>query len=221
MLSAFEEELEKLKKNISGMANLVDSQIEYANKALHDLDPGLCKVVKSRDSEIDAYDNLIQAESENLLALFQPVALDLRYVIATMMINSQLERCGDIAVNIVQRVKKVLDYPALMKELPISDMCDAACNMAHDAINAYLTKDVKLAESILPQDDVVDDYNKQLFHELTEKMKNDPSLIEPCSQLIVLTRHLERLGDHATNIAEEIIFWVNSEIVSHNANQPK
>ncbi len=219
MLTAFEEGLLKLKKNILDMANLVDSQVEYANKALKDLDPGLCKVVKSRDSEIDAYDNLIQAECENLLALFQPVALDLRYVIATMMINTQLERCGDIAVNIVQRVKKVLDHGDLVNELDVIAMSDAACHMVHDAIRAFQSKDLKLAKSILPQDDVVDDYNKSIFRVLIEKMKDNPELVEPCSQLIVLTRHLERLGDHATNIAEDIIFWINSEIVSHQAKQ--
>ena len=219
MLSAFEEELEKLKKNITEMATLVDSQIDYANKALHDLDPGLCKVVKSRDNEIDAYDNMIQAQCENLLALFQPVALDLRYVIATMMINNQLERCGDIAVNVVQRVKKVIEHPELIEEMDILAMADAASQMAHDAIKAFHTKDVKLAQSVLLQDDVVDDYNKNIFRALIEKMKSKADIIEPCSQLIILTRHLERLGDHATNIAEDIIFWAKSEIVSHKGSQ--
>ena len=219
MQSAFEKELLQLEKHISDMANLVDSQVAFANKALQELDPGLCKVVKSRDNEVDAYENLIQAESENLLALFQPVALDLRYVIATMMINTQLERCGDIAVNIVQRVKKVLDYPELVNEMEIKNMSEAACTMVHDAIQAFHSKDAELATSVLKQDDVVDDYNKDIFKFLINKMKDEPSLIEPCSHLIVLTRHLERLGDHATNIAEDIIFWINSEIVSHQAIQ--
>lgn len=215
MLTHFEEELNKLRKNINEMANLVDSQIKNANKALIELDPGLCKVVKSRDKEIDAYDTLIQAQTENLLALFQPVAFDLRYVIATMMANTQLERCGDIAVNIVQRVKKVIDFGDIIKDFEIIKMAQVASDMAHNAIEAFLNSDVNLANKVFKKDDIVDNYNKTIFKQLVEKMKQDQNLIEICSHLIVLIRHIERLGDHATNIAEDVVFLINSQIVAH------
>lgn len=215
MQSHFEAEFGKLKKTIQDMAVLVDKQVDDTYKALLELDPGLCKVIKVRDEEIDRFDNLIQEQSENLLALFQPVALDLRYIIATMMINTQLERCGDIAVNIAQRVLKVIKSPNLLQNSDMPEMAGIAAQMMHDAIEAFITGDIELARSVFEKDDIVDEFNKQTFKYLVKKMKKHKDLVEACSHLLVLSRQLERLGDHATNIAEDVIFIIEAQIVSH------
>lgn len=215
MQSHFETEFGKLKKTIQDMAVLVDKQVDDTYKALLELDPGLCKVIKARDEEIDRFDNLIQEQSENLLALFQPVALDLRYIIATMMINTQLERCGDIAVNIAQRVLKIIKSPALLQNSDIPEMAEIAAQMMHDAIEAFVTGDIELARSVFEKDDIVDEFNKQTFKYLVKKMRKHKDLVEACSHLLVLSRQLERLGDHATNIAEDVVFIIEAQIVSH------
>ncbi|MBN1996092.1 phosphate signaling complex protein PhoU [candidate division KSB1 bacterium] len=219
MQANFEKELEKLKRIINQMADLVDIQVEYAIKALIESDIALCKVVKGRDKEIDAYDNLVQAQCESLFALFQPVAIDLRYIMAAMMVNNQLERCGDIAVNIVQRVKRTIDYKNLIEESKILEMAEGSRKMAMDAIEAFLNSDVDLAKKVIFADDAVDEYNKQIFKYLIAKMQETPEYIEPGAHLIVLSRHLERLADHATNIAEDVMFLVEATIVSHNKSK--
>lgn len=215
MQAQFSKALDNLKKNMTQMATLVNNQLDMAVQSLEESDVGLVLTVKERDKEIDAYENLVQAECENLLALFQPVAIDLRYIMAAMMINTQMERCGDIAVNIVQRVKKTIQWKDLVHETIIVDMAHQSQDMVRAAINSFLENDIVMAKKVLDKDDVVDDYNKKIFHDLVEKIKTSPDLAEPGAHLIVLSRHLERLADHATNIAEDVIFLIEDQIVSH------
>jgi phosphate transport system protein len=211
----FSEELEKLKKNIVQMTDLVISQITMATAALEKNDLELCRIVKSRDKEIDAYENLIQAQCENLFALFQPVAVDLRYIMSAMMVNSQLERCGDIAVNIVQRVQKTADQRNLIMESHILDMLREAQAMTQQAIASFLNSDTALARKVIENDSVVDNYNKQIFLDLVERMKADPGVVEAGAHLIVLSRQIERMADHATNIAEDVVFLIEAQIIAH------
>ncbi len=211
----FEEELEKLNTNLLKMASLVDEQVERVFTALDTKNIEMCKGVKAKDVEIDAYDNLILAQCENILALFQPVASDLRYVMSIIMINNQLERCGDIAVNISQRIKKAFDHIDLIKESGIIEMIKKAKEMVKHSIDSFLNKDIDLAYNVIMQDNEVDKMNKQIFKVLVERMKQNPELIEPASHLIVLTRHIERLADHATNIAENLVFYIEAKIVAH------
>jgi phosphate transport system protein len=215
MQKHFETELENLKTNITNMASIVEGMVENAFVALINSDIELCKKIKSRDREIDAYDNLIKTQCENILALFQPFAIDLRFILTALMVNSQLERCGDIAVNITQRVKPLVNNKSLVEESKILDMGEIANSMFKDAIDAFINRDANLAEQIGQNDDIVDDYNKNIFRFLIEKMKHQPELIEPAAHLMILSRHIERLADHSTNIAEDVIFMVNAEIVSH------
>ncbi len=215
MQKHFETELENLKINITNMASIVEAMVENAFVALINSDLELCKKIKTRDREIDAYDNLIKTQCENILALFQPFAVDLRFILTALMVNSQLERCGDIAVNIAQRVKPLIDNKLLVEESKILEMGEIATSMFKDAIDSFINKDANLAEQIGQKDDVVDTYNKNIFRFLIEKMKHQPELIEPASHLMILSRHIERLADHSTNIAEDVIFMVSAEIVSH------
>lgn len=215
MQEYFSKEVETLKNNLVKMASIVDDQVERAIKALETGNIELCKGIKSKDLEVDAYDNLIQTECENILALFQPVASDLRFIISALMINSQLERCGDIAVNIAQRVKKTADHHSIIIESQILEMGKSAREMVKNAIDSFIHLDTDLAQKVLESDEIVDNLNKMAFKTLIAKMQSDSSVIEACSHLIVLTRQVERLADHATNIAEDLIFYVNAEIITH------
>lgn len=224
MQEHFTKEIENLKVNLIKMASLVDEQTERAFKALETGDIELCRGIKTKDLEIDAYDNLITTQCENILALFQPVAVDLRFIMSALMINNQLERCGDIAVNISQRVKKTSEHHSLIVESQILEMSRQARKMLKDAIDSFIQNNIELANTVLQSDENVDTLNKQIFKSLVTKMQTDPQVIEPCSHLIVLTRHIERLADHATNIAENLLFYVEAKIVAHSRklhNLPK
>ncbi len=228
MQEHFMAEVESLKTNLIKMASLVDEQVERAINSLETGNVELCKGVKARDLEVDAYDNLIQAQCENILALFQPVAADLRFIISALMINNQLERCGDIAVNIAQRVKKIWksisqanDFSTLIAETQINEMGKQARQMLKNAIDSFIYGDTKLADNVIKNDEIVDNLNKQAFQILVTKMQSNNILIEPAAHLIVLTRHIERLADHATNIAEDLVFYVEAKIISHKKKLQK
>ena len=211
----FTHEIEDLKVSLLKMASLVDEQAGKAFTALETGDIELCRGIKSKDMEIDAYDNLITTQCENILALFQPVAVDLRFVISSLMINNQLERCGDIAVNIAQRVKKTTEHHNLIAETQILEMGRQARKMLKDAIDSFIQSNLELANSVLQSDESVDKLNKLIFKSLVEKMQTEPQLVEPCAHLIILTRQIERLADHATNIAENMVFYIDAKIIAH------
>ncbi|MFH1198361.1 MAG: phosphate signaling complex protein PhoU [bacterium] len=215
MQEHFNKETDSLKSNLIRMASMVDEQVERAITALETGNVEMCKGIKARDLEIDAYDNLIQTQCENVLALFQPVATDLRFVMSVIMINNQLERCGDIAVNIAQRVKKTHVHHDVIVESQLIDMAKQARVMVKDAIDSFVNLDTEKANKVLTDDSIVDKLNKTTFKFFIAKMQSDPSLIESCAHLIVMARHIERLADHATNIAEDVIFHVDAKIIAH------
>jgi phosphate transport system protein len=215
MLEHFEQELDSLKTNLIKMASIVDEQVGRVVTALETNNIELCKGVKAKDLEVDAYDNLIQTQCENIFALFQPVATDLRFIMSALMINNQLERCGDIAVNIGNRAKKILGEIELINESRIIEMAGNAKSMLQKSIDAYIHGNTVLAREVINMDEIVDKLNKQIFKFLIIKMNTHPRLIEACSHMIVLTRQIERLADHATNIAEDLIFYLEGRVVTH------
>jgi phosphate transport system protein len=221
MKEHFSCEVESLKTNLIKMASIVDAQVERAITALETGDIELCKGIKAKDLEVDAYDNLIQTECENILALFQPVATDLRFILSALMINNQLERCGDIAVNISQRVKKTGGYHDIIVESQILEMGKIAREMVKDAIDSFINSSTELAEKVLINEESVDKLNKAAFKFLISKMQSNNEVIEPCSHLIVLIRQIERLADHATNIAEDLVFYVKAQIITHKKKLEK
>jgi len=221
MQEHYSQEIERLKTNLIKMASLVDDQAERVFNALETGDVELCRGVKPKDLEIDAYDNLITTQCENIFALFQPVAVDLRFVISSLMINNQLERCGDIAVNISQRVKKTSGFHSLIIESGILEMGQKARLMLKNSIDSFIQNNSKLAGEVILNDEEVDKLNKHCFNYLVFNMQADNSLIEPCTHLIVLTRHIERLADHATNIAESLVFYVEARLIAHQNKHPK
>jgi len=215
MQTQFTRAMDDLKSNVSKMADLVNLQLNMAFRSLEEHDVGLVLSVIERDREIDAYENLIQERCENLLALFQPVAVDLRYIITVLLINYQLERCGDIAVNIVHRVQKIVAWKRLEQETLVVEMARQAQGMIVESIASFLTGDLDRAKSVLRKDDEVDEKNRTVFYRMVEKMKADPDFAELGAHLIVLSRHLERLADHATNVAEDVVFLIEDQIIAH------
>ena len=177
----FEKEFEELKIAINKMASLVDEQVENSFGIMTEGNIDLYKKVKQKDREVDAYDNLIMAKCENLLALYQPVATDLRFILTAIKIDSQLERCGDIAVNIVQRVRRTDNFHELISGTDLPEMSNTARVMVRDAITAFINRDEKLADTIWSKDDLVDDMSKKIFNQLVDKIKANPEIAESCA----------------------------------------
>jgi phosphate transport system protein len=216
----FETELDKLRTNIIRMGSLVDEQIDFAISALLTSNDELARIVMERDRKVDAYDIEIDRQCESIFARTQPVAVDLRLLMSAMGINHELERVGDIAVNLAERVDAVRDHKDLLFGINLTEMADQARDMVKRAIDSFVNNDPDLAREICERDNIVDQYNADIFRALITRMKEDPSLIEPASHLLILTRHLERLADHATNIAENVVFLVDAKIIKHGAVEP-
>ena|SRR3990172_2357504 len=213
----FEIELDQLRTNIIKMGSLVDEQIDSAVAALLEANVERAKLVIERDKKIDGYDNLIDAQCERIFALSQPVAIDLRSIMAALKINHELERIGDIAVNIAERAIPLRGHIDLLRKSRVIEMSSIAREMVKHAIDSFVNNDPELAREILLKDDSVDTLNRNIFQFLVAEMKENPASIEPASHIIVLSRHLERLADHATNISEDVIFLVDAKIIKHHA----
>ena len=215
----FEIELDQLRTNIIKMGSLVDEQIDLATTALLQSSTEKARFVIERDKKIDGFDNLIDAQCERIFALTQPVATDLRLIMAALKINHELERMGDIAVNIAERAIPLVNHMDLLRRSRVIEMSSIAREMVKRAIDSFVNNDPELAREILPKDDLVDDLNKTIFHFLVEEMKSHQESIEAASHIIVLSRHLERLADHATNISEDVVYLVDAKIVKHHAEE--
>ena len=215
----FEIELDQLRTSIIKMGSLVDEQIDLATAALIESNPERARLVIERDRKVDEFDNLIDSHCERIFALTQPVAMDLRLIMAALKINHELERMGDIAVNIAERAIPLQYHIGLLRKSRVIEMSSIAREMVKRAIDSFVNNDPEQAREILPKDDLVDNLNRDIFNFLVEEMKTDPEIIEPAAHIIVLSRHLERLADHATNISEDVVYLVDAKIVKHHAEQ--
>jgi phosphate transport system protein len=169
--------------------------------------------------------NALHVEIDNrcfkLFALHQPMATDLRAIVSAVKINTDLERVGDLAVNIAEAAKRYATHPPVKKLIDIPQMGDIAQEMLHDALDAFVRRDTVLAQAVLNEDDRLDGLKTQIFRELLDYMLKDPTTVEPALDLILVSRHLERIGDHATNIAEDVIFMVSAlDVRHHTPNTP-
>ena len=213
----FERELDDLKANLTKMGKLVDEQIDLACHALFQADGDLARQVVHKDETVDEFDTRIDRQCQEIFALAQPVAVDLRLLMAALKINNELERIGDIAVNIAERVEPLLGYNTFLRGTRLAEMVQIARIMVNDSIDAFVKSNPRLASLVLESDDVVDSLDASIFRQMVGEMQRDHSLIEPASHILILSRHIERLADHATNIAEDVIFLVDAKIVKHNA----
>ena len=212
----FQEELESLQERLLAMGGLAEERVREAVGSLSSRDPGLVDNVLMGDEPINDLHIEVDDRCFKLLALHQPMAADLRTIVAAVKINTDLERVGDLAVNIAEAAKRYLQHPPVKPLIDIPRMADIAQAMLRDALDAFVRRDVALAEAVIAEDDRLDGLKTQIFRELLTYMLSDPTTIEPALDLILVSRHLERIGDHATNIAEDVIFMVSARDVRHH-----
>ena len=211
----FHEELGALKQTLLAMGGLVEDQIRRVIRALVERDDAQARDVIDRDREVNAYENEIDEKCVELLALHQPTAGDLRFLTTAMKIVTDLERIGDQAVNIAQRVLELNQEPQLKPYIDIPRMAEKAQAMVKGSLDAFVARDTALARRVRSEDGAVDDLNHQIFSELLTYMMSNPLTIPRAIRLILIARCLERVADHATNIAEMVVYLVESRMVRH------
>jgi len=211
----FHEELEALKQTLLAMGGLVEEQIRRVMSALLERDSVLAQEVIDRDRQVNAYDVEVDEKCVELLALHQPAAGDLRFITTAMKIVTDLERIGDQAVNIGQRALELNQEPQLKPYIDLPRMADRAQRMVKESLDAFVARDTELARRVCGEDAEVDALKEQIFRELLTFMMEDARTIPRAIRLILISRFLERVADHATNIAEMVIYMVESKMVRH------
>jgi phosphate transport system protein len=201
------------------MGGIAEEQVRTAVKGLVDRDQALIDDVLTGDDPLNSLHIEIDNRCFTLLALYQPMAADLRTIVAAVKINTDLERVGDLAVNIAEAARRYVAHAPVKKLIDIPRMATIAQTMLRDALDAFVRRDVNLAQQVLNEDDRLDSLKTQIFRELLTYMLQDPHTIEPALDLILISRHLERIGDHATNVAEDVIFIVSARDVRHHARE--
>jgi len=212
----FQEELEGLQARLLEMGGLAEERVRAAVHGLVTRDTVLIDKVMRGDEPINVLHIEIDSRCFTLLALYQPMATDLRAIVAAVKINTDLERVGDLAVNIAEAARRYANHAPVKKLIDIPQMGDIAQAMLRDALDSFVRRDTRLAHQVLNEDDRLDGLKTQVFRELLTYMLDDPSTVEPALDLILVSRHLERIGDHATNIAEDVIFMVSALDVRHH-----
>jgi phosphate transport system protein len=211
----FEHELDELKQRLLWMAGLAERAVHQSVQAVLDIDRSLAEAVLSEENTINEMQIEIDERVLRLLALQQPMAIDLRFILAVSRINSDLERIGDQAVNIAQSAMRILRHPQVKPYIDLPRMSELVEIMVRDSLNALVRNDQELARSVLTRDDQVDQFRDQMFRELLTYMMENSKLVFPAFELILVTKNLERIGDHATNIAEDVIYIVAGRDVRH------
>ncbi len=216
METHFQRELEDLKENLLKMTTLVEDSIRNAVQSLVKRDSELARQTFEGEDRINALEIAIDDYCLRLLALRQPMAVDLRFITSAMKIVTDLERMGDEAVNIAERVITLNQEPQLKPYIDIPQMAEIAQSMVRDVLGAFVNRNSKQARSVCERDDLVDGLNDQVFRELLTYMISDPTTIARAVQLLIVSRSLERIADHATNIAEDVIFMVDALVIKHH-----
>lgn len=216
-MTVFDEELMHLKELILRMGAMVENAIRDSIRSLVERDSELARKVIERDHQVNALDVQIDEESIRLIALRQPKAGDLRFITTAMKITTDLERMGDMAVNISERALELNEEPILKPYIDIPRMSQIAQGMTRDALNAFVRKDKKLAMDVIMRDDEVDDLKHQVLNELLFFMVQDPTTASRAMKISFVAQYLERIADHATNLAEMVIYLVEGRIIRHTA----
>lgn len=214
----FQKELAQLKENLLTMAALVEETIRDSIAALINRDSEMITRAMEKEDEINAMENSIDEMCLKLLALRQPLATDLRFITSAMKIVTDLERMGDQAINIVEHAASLNQEPQIKPYIDIPRMAEIVQTMVKDVLDAFVNSDSKLARSVCERDDLVDGLKDQVFRELLTYMISDSKTITRAVHLIIVSRCLERIADHATNIAEDVIFMVDARVIKHHAD---
>jgi phosphate transport system protein len=211
----FHEELEALKQTLLAMGGLVEDQIRRVMKALLERDDATAQEVIERDRQVNTYDVEVDEQCVSLLALHQPAAGDLRFITTALKIVTDLERIGDQAVNIAQRVLELNREPQLKPYIDLPRMAENAQRMVKESLDAFVARDTALARQVCGEDAAVDALKEQIFRELLTFMMEDPRTIPRAIRLILISRFIERVADHATNIAEMVVYLVEGKMIRH------
>jgi phosphate transport system protein len=215
----FEVQIEDLKRQLLHMSGLSERIIRKAVEALQRRDPVLAEEVFADDHAIDRLELDIEERCVNLLALQQPLARDLRLITSSIKISNDLERVGDHAVNIAGCAQELAKRPPIKPLADLAQMTESAAGMLRDALDAFVRQDAEAARLLCSRDDEVDALNRRIFGELLARMVSNPSEIEPCMTLVLVSRNLERIGDLATNVAEEVVFIAEARVIKHHAEE--
>ncbi|MBK8098727.1 MAG: phosphate signaling complex protein PhoU [Planctomycetes bacterium] len=208
-------DLEHLKQQLLLLGSMVEGAILKATTALLDRRPELSSAVMHGDDAIDAREVQIEEECLKILALHQPVAIDLRYIVAVLKVNNDLERMGDLACNIAARADELLRHDAVRLPPEFGTMVETVRRMVRDTLDALIKSDVRIAKTVLAADDLVDQIHRQMFTEMHALLRQRPVDVEVPISILSASRNLERIADQCTNIAEDVIFQVEGEIVRH------
>jgi phosphate transport system protein len=213
----FAEQLEELRRNLILMGGEVERQIQRAIEALTERNAEKARAVIAADEEIDRMEMSVEELAVALLALQQPVAVDLRFLVAVLKINNDLERIGDHAVNIAEGAERLAGQRAFKPFVDIPYMAEVAMSMLKQSLDAFVNRDAELAKKVIRKDDILDEKNVSIIRELLTHMAENPSLITSCLELVSISKNLERVGDLATNICEDTIFIAEARWVKHHA----
>ena len=219
MRTRFHEGLDDLKQRLLAMGGLAEQAIERATDAYKGRDLHICQQVLEGEKALNTAERQIDELALDLLAMQQPMAVDLRFITAVMKINADLERVGDQAVNIVERVMDLAKLEPMVLPIDIPRMASTSAGMVRRALESFVDGKAELAEAVLRMDDIVDRMNDEAYIVLTQRMREDPRSIPQALDELLISRNLERVADHATNIAEDVIFWVRGADVRHNIDQ--
>ena len=215
MRSRFQQGLDELRDKLLRMGGLAEQAIDRATEAYRTRDAKFCQMVFTGETAINQAERDIDELALDLLAMQQPMAIDLRFIMAIIKINADLERVGDQAVNIAQRVLDLISEPPVELPVDVPKMASSVSTMVQRALESFLDGHAEVAESVLQMDNVVDRMKDEAFVVLVHKMQSDPALVRPALNVLLISRNLERIADHATNIAEDVIFWVRGADVRH------
>jgi len=215
MSKHLERDLDRLKKELLVMGGMVEEATDLAISAIVDRRKDLAEQVTAGDDKIDAKELEVEDECLKVLALHQPVACDLRFIITVLEVNSDLERMGDLAKNIAERALALAAQPPIPRAHDLGAMAELVRRMVHECIDALVERDVDLAKKVCIDDREVDEENRKHFTQLQQVMAKDTDTIERAVHLLSVSRHLERIADHATNIAEDVVFLVDGEVIRH------
>jgi phosphate transport system protein len=208
-------DLDNLQHDLLALASSAEEAVHKAIRSLQERDADLARQVIEGDNQIDQEENHVEEECLKILALHQPVAIDLRRIASALKINAELERMADLAEDIAERALQLAQLPYIPIPRKLQRMTDLTTSMVRQSLDAFVNLDPQLARRVCRLDDEVDDCNRQIIEELIQVMRSSPEMVEPGVSLFSATRHLERIADHATNIAEDVVYLVEGEIIRH------
>ncbi len=216
MRTRFQLGLDELREKLLKMGGMAEQAVDRACQAYRERDLTLCHRVLENESLINATEREIDGIALDLLAMQQPMAIDLRFILAVVKINADLERVGDQAVNIAERVMDMMELPAAELPVDVPRMASAAAAMVQRALESFIEGKAELAQAVLEMDNVVDRMRDEAFISLVRTMNENPAVTRQALDALLVARNLERVADHATNIAEDVIFWVRGADVRHS-----